>query len=1005
MTKQRHIIGRTVLELDTGRIADVWSLQEDVSRLFQQQGVPEIERLFDELVRDGEVIRLDRVEVEIGSVDRRFLADEFIGNLLRSLRQTLGDRLADRVVASAKTEKITRDAFGKPLWSDRFTSDWEVLLYFLRYGRLPWWCPSGDWQAWFPRWEAVMQSDTAWQQSLRELLRSNQAARQRLIEQLPESFLHQLILQLQPAWTVWTVLLAQARQLMQSGELDSSAIRYLDRQTWLLLLSEIGADNAPIRPFPATWTGKWLAQLVEIWQQQRLDLNQIRQRLRAILEAVPSDEQTLWLTALDRVTVRSLNQPQQAAEFSPNLQSSPKTDWEVLLYFLEYGRLPSEQASADWLHRWETVIQNETAWQIPLRELLRNNVAARQRLIAQLPEVLRHQLVLQLQPAWTSWQILLAQAKQLMQSLSLSSDSFEELSTQAWELLLTEISADNTSVTPLPAATWTRNWLAQLMQNWRWSAGYEEQGSREQGAGEAIDDNLNQIAQERLRTSIDAVSRAQRSLWLNAYKQVLESKARSPQNTQDSPQTDWQVLLYFLSSGYLPKQQASENLQTWLNRWETVIQTETAWQQPLRELLRKNVATPQRLIAQLPEALRHQIVLQLQPAWTNWHSLLAQARELMQSLSLSNDICEQLNQQAWRLLLAEIGSDTASARPLPAATWTRNWLTQLVQNWQVAPNFNQLTKTSPPVEAAEPTQNRANQNPRQHLRNAIAALSITDTTLWLNALEQVLTAASANTNTPPDETKTSTVPTIPTESPGVPAPQNEIDAAPPPETNTLSDATTTPTDEPTPAPQQNLSVEQVELRTPEPSNPQSIPPRRARGSTLSAEEETAGLYINQAGLVLLHPFLRIYLDEVGLLDGESFRDESAQQTAIYLLHYLATKQTDAPEYELVLPKLLCGWPLDEPVSRGLDLPATALTEGENLLQTVINYWEVLKSTSPDGLRDGFLQRAGKLTRSDDGNWKLQVEQQAIDILLSRLPWGLSMVKLPWMDDILIVEWH
>jgi Contractile injection system tape measure protein len=156
---------------------------------------------------------------------------------------------------------------------------------------------------------------------------------------------------------------------------------------------------------------------------------------------------------------------------------------------------------------------------------------------------------------------------------------------------------------------------------------------------------------------------------------------------------------------------------------------------------------------------------------------------------------------------------------------------------------------------------------------------------------------------------------------------------------------------------------------------------------------------------LLHPFLRIYLDEVGLLDGESFRDESAQQTAIYLLHYLATKQTDAPEYELVLPKLLCGWPLNEPVSRGLDLPATALTEGENLLQTVINYWDALKSTSPDGLRDGFLQRAGKLTRSDDGNWKLQVEQQAIDILLSRLPWGLSMVKLPMMDDILIVEWH
>jgi hypothetical protein len=89
-----------------------------------------------------------------------------------------------------------------------------------------------------------------------------------------------------------------------------------------------------------------------------------------------------------------------------------------------------------------------------------------------------------------------------------------------------------------------------------------------------------------------------------------------------------------------------------------------------------------------------------------------------------------------------------------------------------------------------------------------------------------------------------------------------------------------------------------------------------------------------------------------------------------------------PEYELVLPKLLCGCSLNQPVARGLDLPEAALEEGERLLQTVITYWEVLKNTSPDGLREGFLQRQGKLTRSGDGNWKLQVEQQAIDIYIT-----------------------
>ncbi|PSR16860.1 hypothetical protein C8255_15655 [filamentous cyanobacterium CCP3] len=182
------------------------------------------------------------------------------------------------------------------------------------------------------------------------------------------------------------------------------------------------------------------------------------------------------------------------------------------------------------------------------------------------------------------------------------------------------------------------------------------------------------------------------------------------------------------------------------------------------------------------------------------------------------------------------------------------------------------------------------------------------------------------------------------------------------------------------------------------------PPRQDVAPTLSRAEQANGIYLNGAGLVLLHPFLRIYFNDVGLLADDAFRHEHAQQIAMRLLHYLATGQTTAPEYALVLPKLLCGWPLNDPVSSELDLPGSALAEGEHLLETVIRYWEVLQNTSPDGLREGFLQRQGKLTRTDMGDWKLRVEQQAIDILLSRLPWGVSMVKLPWMADVLVVEW-
>jgi hypothetical protein len=63
----------------------------------------------------------------------------------------------------------------------------------------------------------------------------------------------------------------------------------------------------------------------------------------------------------------------------------------------------------------------------------------------------------------------------------------------------------------------------------------------------------------------------------------------------------------------------------------------------------------------------------------------------------------------------------------------------------------------------------------------------------------------------------------------------------------------------------------------------------------------------------------------------------------------------------------------------------------------------LRSTSPDGLRQAFLQRDGRLEYRDDG-WQLLVEGKAQDVLLSRLPWGFAIVKYPWMNGMLSVSW-
>jgi hypothetical protein len=125
------------------------------------------------------------------------------------------------------------------------------------------------------------------------------------------------------------------------------------------------------------------------------------------------------------------------------------------------------------------------------------------------------------------------------------------------------------------------------------------------------------------------------------------------------------------------------------------------------------------------------------------------------------------------------------------------------------------------------------------------------------------------------------------------------------------------------------------------------------------------------------------------------------------LHYLATGEEQAEEPALVLPKLLCGLDLDleEPIPQKLSLTPTEKQESEVLLQAIIQNWSALKNTSADGLRSGFLQRDGLLFEGNEFTpWKITIERKGQDLLLDRLPWSYTVIKLPWMSGMINVEW-
>lgn len=169
-------------------------------------------------------------------------------------------------------------------------------------------------------------------------------------------------------------------------------------------------------------------------------------------------------------------------------------------------------------------------------------------------------------------------------------------------------------------------------------------------------------------------------------------------------------------------------------------------------------------------------------------------------------------------------------------------------------------------------------------------------------------------------------------------------------------------------------------------------------------DETEGIYVQNSGLILLHPFLLYFFKEFDLLNSaDAFKDDACQQIAIHLLHYLATGKEEPFECDLLLEKFLCGHDIDEPAERFVTLTDKMKAECDHLLKAVIHHWKVLKNTSPDGLRQGFLQRNGKLSLTGHQH-RLMVESGTIDILLNQLPWNYSIIQLPWLKQVLYVDW-
>lgn len=173
----------------------------------------------------------------------------------------------------------------------------------------------------------------------------------------------------------------------------------------------------------------------------------------------------------------------------------------------------------------------------------------------------------------------------------------------------------------------------------------------------------------------------------------------------------------------------------------------------------------------------------------------------------------------------------------------------------------------------------------------------------------------------------------------------------------------------------------------------------------SGSKFTEKVMVNNAGIVLMNPFLAQLFKVTELLDEKrQFKSQQHVWQAIQMLNYAVTKQKTTQEHTTFLSKIICGMEPDwlPPDENSFDEKHIPIIE--SMLQALIGQWTALGKSSNDNLRGSFLFRSGLLF--DEGNrWTLTVEQKPWDILVEKIPWTIGLIKLPWMKKRIQVTWR
>ena len=129
---RNHLIGKQVFNLELVNSENSYALQQEISDMVWKDLAPRMEVLFDSVAGKDELLRIDKMELDLGTMDLREVdMDELVHRIIELLRHELLSR-----TPITETSKGNRNSKGYAVRSKR-EHYFELWLYWLEKGCLP----------------------------------------------------------------------------------------------------------------------------------------------------------------------------------------------------------------------------------------------------------------------------------------------------------------------------------------------------------------------------------------------------------------------------------------------------------------------------------------------------------------------------------------------------------------------------------------------------------------------------------------------------------------------------------------------------------------------------------------------------------------------------------------------------------------------------------------------------------------------------------------------------